>query len=130
MSNPQTPLTSVRARFHTASDDKDADTKLTITIARGADEFAILENITGLFPDHSENGPFALNLLGPVTRGDLQPDAFMRLGFVAVGNDTWQFNAFLELEYGDGSRQQYQWFNKQLKENAGIIALPFQEGIP
>ncbi len=74
MSDPQARLTAARASFHTAGDDKDDDTKLTITIEKGPDEFASFENITGRFPDHTENGPFALRILGAVTRGDLTLD--------------------------------------------------------
>jgi hypothetical protein len=128
MSDPQAHLTAARVSFHTAGDDKDDDTTLTITIEKGPNVFASLENITGHFPDHSENGPFALQILGPVTKGEL-PGAFMKLRIEGNGCDTWQFNAFLELEYSDGSHQRFGWFHNEYTQFHNFLSFPFEEGI-
>jgi hypothetical protein len=45
MSDPQARLTAAHVSFHTAGDDKDDDTKLTITIEKWPNVFASLETL-------------------------------------------------------------------------------------
>ncbi len=120
-------LTSATASFHTNGDDKNADTALTISVEKGPNEYAIVDGINGqTFNDHSDNGPFELKPEGTVHKSALQ-NATTTLKIVTHGDDTWQFNYFLTLEYSDGSRQRFQWFTKQLKENNNILTLPLQQ---
>ena len=119
----QAILTSAVARFHTNSDDKDWDTKLTITIEKGPDQFAKVQDIVGGFPDHSDTGPFGLQIQGVNSKADLR-GATTTLQIVAVNDDTWQFNYFLELTYSDGSVQEFRWFNSQLTEQQNFKTFP------
>ncbi|NEN83496.1 hypothetical protein [Paenibacillus elgii] len=111
-------LKTAEVRFHTNDDDKDDDTKLSITIEKGHDQFAKIEGIEGHFPDHSENGPFGLEVQGVISKEQLQ-GATTTVKIIAVGNDTWKFNCFLELGYDDGSRQKWEWFGIKLNEHDG-----------
>src|SRR5262249_48182959 len=119
----QAILTGAVARFHTNGDDKDWDTKLTITIEKGPDQFAKVQDIVGGFPDPSDTGPFGLQIQGVNSKADLR-DATTTLQIVAVGNDTWQFNYFLELTYSDGSVQEFRWFSNQLTEQHNFKTFP------
>src|SRR5262245_9227037 len=83
-------LVSAVASFHTNDDDKDWDTDLTITIEKIHNQFAKSDKIRGTFPDHTENGPFALFVQGTVFKSLLQ-GATTTLRIDANGNDTWRF---------------------------------------
>jgi len=113
-------LTSAFASFHTNDDDKDDNTILTISIEKGHDEYAKVDGITGKFDDHSDNGPFGVNIEGTVRKSAL-PGATLTLKIRPSGNDTWKFNCFLELQFSDGSHQKFEWFGKHLNEGRGDI---------
>jgi hypothetical protein len=96
-------LANSTVRFHTNDEDKDDDTHVTVTInddnnvvaARISDDF-------GHFDDHSDAGPFGLEILNASEKGDLQRGAVL-LRIDPNGHDTWRFNFFLDLEFSDGS---------------------------
>jgi len=96
-------LTRASVSFHTNGEDKDDDTRVEVTVrlmdqtvvASIADEF-------GHFDDDSDAGPFDLLITQAATRRAL------KTGSVAIkidpdGDDTWQFNFFLDLLFDDGA---------------------------
>jgi len=118
-------LTQAWASFHTNDDDKDHDTLLEITLNNGTNELAAVNGIIGEFSDHSDMGPFALTVQGEWRKSDIrQPGTSSRLRIIPDGNDTWRFNFFLELVYADGTHQNWEWYNLQLKEDRNTIAVP------
>lgn len=97
-------LETATVTFHTNDDDKDHDTHVTITVrdqvgnvaARISDDF-------GHFTDHSDSGPFNLQVEDPASQQDLKAGS-VTIRIDPVGNDTWRFNFFLEMIFADGSR--------------------------
>ena len=119
-------LTSAVASFHTNDDDKNSDTILTISIEKGHDEFAKITGIRGTFHDHSDHGPFGLNIEGRIRKSDLR-DATTTLTIQLDGNDTWRFNYSLVLQFSDGSIQKWSWSHHELKEGGPPLILRLAE---
>jgi hypothetical protein len=96
-------LTRASVIFHTNDEDKDADSRVEVTVelidkilvASIADEFQH-------FDDNSDAGPFTLILAGSVTRGALKTGS-VSIKLVPNGDDTWRFNFLLDLLFSDGA---------------------------
>ena len=98
------PLETARITFHTNDDDKDHDTHVTVTVRdHDGDVVARVSDDFGHFPDHSDNGPFNLQIEDPSSQTALKQGS-VTIRVDPVGNDTWKFNFFLELIFSDDSR--------------------------
>lgn len=96
-------LANSTVRFHTNDEDKDDDTHVTVTINDDNNVVAArISNDFGHFDDHSDAGPFGLEIQNASEKGDLQRGAVL-LRIDPNGHDTWRFNFFLDLEFSDGS---------------------------
>jgi hypothetical protein len=98
-------LTGASIRFHTDDDDKDNDTHVTVTVQQNNQIIAArIDNDFGKFDNNSDSGPFSLVVVNPVAKKtDLQPGGSVTIRIDPKGNDTWQFNFFLDLVFSDGS---------------------------
>ena len=103
MPDPNAVLSGATVSFHTHDDDKDHDTNVTVTVRQHDGTIAAhLSDPFGHFADHSDSGPFNLELFNPGTRGEVQGGNFT-VRIDPVGNDTWRFNMVLDLRFSDGS---------------------------
>jgi hypothetical protein len=90
-------------RFHTNDEDKDDDTHVTVTVTDDNNVVAAqISNDFGHFDDHSDAGPFGLEIHNASEKGGLQRGN-VTLRIDPNGHDTWRFNFFLDLEFSDGS---------------------------
>ncbi|HXJ79095.1 MAG TPA: hypothetical protein VMS64_10480 [Candidatus Methylomirabilis sp.] len=97
-------LSRASVTFHTNDEDKDADSRVEVTVQLMDDTLvASITDEFGHFDDHSDAGPFELLITdSTATRGAL------KTGHVSVkitpnGDDTWRFNFFLDLVFEDGA---------------------------
>jgi len=96
-------LVSGSVTFHTFDNNKDAKTRVTMTVREiGGTIAARISNNFGEFNDNSENGPYNLVIINPSFKSQL------RSGNVTVridpeGNDEWAFGFFLNLGFSDGT---------------------------
>jgi hypothetical protein len=96
-------LTEATVSFHTNDDDKDNDTHVTVTVRQSDGVIAArTDDDFGHFNDHSDNGPFNLEVVNP------SPKSALRSGNVTIridpnGDDEWHFNFFANLIFSDGS---------------------------
>jgi hypothetical protein len=103
MPDPNAVLKGATVSFHTNDDDKDPDTNVTVTVRQADGTIdAHISDPFGHFPDQSDSGPFNLELFNPGTRGELQ-GGNVTLRIDPAGNDTWRFNALVDLLFSDGS---------------------------
>jgi hypothetical protein len=108
--------------FNTNDEDKDHDTRVTVTVrdttgvvaARVSDEF-------GQFDDSSNNGPYAL-LIGNASPKSSLEGGSARIHIAPIhglGNDKWRFGFMLNLIFSDGSHQNAQadqlWLDQEQK---------------
>jgi hypothetical protein len=112
----QATLVSAVASFHTNDEDKDWSTVLSIFLNKGARELARVTGITGLYPAHTDNGPFGLSVQGSILKRDL-PGGSTRITISPDRHDTWRFNYHLDLAFSDGSHLTYDWPGLVLDEN-------------
>lgn len=90
--DPNAVLNSGTISFHTNDEDKDDDTNITVTVRQSDGTIAAhISDGLGHFNDHSDNGPYTLQVFNPGTRGE------MSTGNITIridpnGNDTWRFN--------------------------------------
>jgi hypothetical protein len=97
-------LTRASVSFHTNGEDKDDNTEVEVTV-RLMDQTVVVASIAdefGHFDDHTDAGPFDLQITQAATRG------MLKTGSVAVkikpsGHDTWRFNFFLDLFFEDAA---------------------------
>jgi hypothetical protein len=97
------PLVLARISFHTNDEDKDADTRVEIsveTLFKSA--VASLSADLGHFDNHTDAGPFDLQLIAFPTRGELK-NGHVSLKIAPNGHDTWRFNFVLDLLFADGA---------------------------
>ncbi len=96
-------LANAMISFHTNDEDKDHDTHVTVTV----EDFnrvvvARIDNDFGHFDDHSDNGPYGLQILNNSKKEDLSRGHFS-IRIDPNGHDTWRFNLFLTLVFSDNS---------------------------
>jgi hypothetical protein len=101
---PVTPVsvTSITAKFHTSSDDKDDDTKFDIAL-RGKDNDLIAEtkNVFGKYEENSDHS-VPLEKKGDFGKADLDGGK-LSVHIAPDGSDQWDFNLTLEFKFSDGS---------------------------
>ena len=85
------------------------------------DLVASLADDLGHFDDHTDAGPFDLELNSVPTRGALK-NGHVALKIVPNGNDTWRFNFFLDLLFADGAHLLALATGLELSENRSQLA--------
>jgi hypothetical protein len=96
-------LVNANITFHTNDEDKDDDTLVTVLVLKGEDTVAAqISDRFQHFNDHSDAGPFDLEIVTTLTRDDLKTGQ-VTMEITPNGNDTWRFNFFLDLRFSDGS---------------------------
>lgn len=96
-------LRNANISFHTNNEDKDSDTHVTVIIKDRDNRFvASLSNDLGHFDDNSDAGPYKLEVVNESDKASLQQGS-MSIRIDPNGHDTWRFNFFLDLQFGDGS---------------------------
>jgi hypothetical protein len=95
-------LVNANITFHTNDEDKDDDTVVYVSVQKGTTVAAQITDRFQHFNDHSDAGPFDLEIVTPLTRDDLKTGN-MTIAITPNGNDTWRFNFFLDLRFSDGS---------------------------
>jgi hypothetical protein len=101
-----TPLPILRRcniSFHTNDEDKDWDTHVTVSLRDGTNVgIAEIDGDFGHFDDHTDAGPFPLDVVVASSQASLQAgNLFLRID--PNGHDTWRFNFTLNLEFSDTS---------------------------
>ncbi len=95
-------LVNANITFHTNDEDKDDDTVVYVSVQKGTTVAAQITDRFQHFNDHSDAGPFDLEIVTPLTRDELKTGN-MTIAITPNGNDTWRFNFFLDLRFSDGS---------------------------
>src|SRR5215469_12161217 len=95
-------LVSANITFHTNDEDKDHDTVVHVSVQKGPTVAAQITDRFQHFNDHSDAGPFDLEVVTPLARDELKTGN-MTIKITPNGNDTWRFNFFLDLRFSDGS---------------------------
>lgn len=93
-------LVAAIASFHTNDDDKDSDTIVSVTVSGPGSTVAQAGGIGGHFDDGSNNGPFALAVVGPIAPAQI-PTCTTTVHIDPNGHDTWNFNYVLDLVFDD-----------------------------
>lgn len=95
-------LDSAEAVFETTSNDKDHDSLVTVTVKKGNTVIAAANNIRGHFNNNSRHS-FNLDVGGGWARAQLAHGTKTELSFSTNGNDKWEFNYILRLNWSDGT---------------------------
>jgi hypothetical protein len=96
------PLVLARIWFHTNDDDKDGDTRVEISVETVLGiAVASLSDDLGHLDDHTDAGPFDLELVAFPTRGQLR-NGHVSIKIVPNGDDSWHFNFVVDFLFADG----------------------------
>jgi hypothetical protein len=96
-------LHTANISFHTNDEDKDGDTQVVITLRdNNRIIFAKLASNFGHFNDHSDTGPFDLEIRNKRTIEQIN-NGYMVIRINPNGNDTWRFDFDLRLDFLDKS---------------------------
>jgi len=96
-------LTHASVLFHTNDEDKDDDSHVTVTVRDNVGNIAArIDDDFGHFNDHSDNGPFSLDVINPIEKTQME-QGNVTLRIDPNGNDTWRFNFTYELRFADGT---------------------------
>src|ERR1043165_287976 len=90
---PQEPtLIGASVFFHTNDEDKDGDTYVSVTV-RQRDNIIVarIDDNFGGFPDHSDHGPFGMQVTNASPKSEVQ-SGNVTIRIDPNGNDTWRFN--------------------------------------
>jgi hypothetical protein len=69
--------TNANITFHTNDEDKDDDTVVSVSVRRGPTIAAQITDRFQHFNDHSDAGPFDLEIVTPLTRDELKTGGFI-----------------------------------------------------
>jgi hypothetical protein len=110
-------LKKATVSFHTNDEDKDADSHVTVWVRdQNNTTAAMISADFGHFDDHSDNGPFALQIKNPSSWDDLeQGSTTVRID--PNGNDTWRFDVTVDLLFSDGSHLSTDGFGAELTQD-------------
>jgi hypothetical protein len=98
-------LMSASVSFHTNDDDKNWDTVVGVLVLM-RDEVApvaVIQNHFATFRDHSDAGPFPLQVVTPADRAALERRGSVVVTMTPEGRDTWRFNILVDLTFDDGT---------------------------
>ncbi|MBS1808674.1 MAG: hypothetical protein JST84_10825 [Acidobacteria bacterium] len=114
--NADVTLDSAEAIFETTTNDKDHDSLVTITVKHGNTVIAAANNIGGHWNDHSDHN-VALNIGKGWTRDELKSRLKTELSFSTNGNDKWEFNYILRLNWSDGTSTEVRYNGQVLTQD-------------
>lgn len=110
---PHATLESALITFQTGNDNKEPASIIEVVVRNRRNEMvARASDSYGEFKNFSTHGPFSLDILAEVARGDLAPGGAVWLTFTPqhsdlVGNDddndNWKFNFYIDIVFSDGS---------------------------
>jgi hypothetical protein len=115
-------LVSAEAVFETTTNDKDHDSLVTVTVKRGNTVIAAASNIGGHWNDHSTHA-VNLDVGGGWTRSELASRTKTELSMATNGNDKWEFNYVLRLNWSDGTRTEQRFDGLVLTQDDPFKAL-------
>src|SRR5437667_11308556 len=97
-------LTAASVKFHTTdTDDKDFDTHVAVTVRQRDGLIAArVDDDSGHFPNHSDKGPFDLQIDNASPKSALTGGS-VEVHIDPVGDDRWTFNLLVDLVFNDGS---------------------------
>jgi hypothetical protein len=103
--------------FHTNDDDKDKEINVTIEVRDNEGELAAqISDTFGQFPDHTNNGPFYLQVLNREDKSKLEGGTVL-IRADTQGDQAWNFNFLLELHFDDSSTLSASANGLRLNEN-------------
>jgi len=117
-------LTKMSCYFHTNGDNKDKDTQLNAIVFQKDHVIAQLICCTTTeFPAKSYNGTFDMPIQYKTSKEDLMHDCTYQISIRAVGNDNWEFDAFLKATFSDGSTLSWTFLNWELNSKHSDMPL-------
>jgi hypothetical protein len=100
---PPPHLVGARIFFHTTDDNKDHDTNVVVNVVCDSGTVASASSMFGgEFRDHTDNGPFGMNVLAPQPMNRINGICRAELVEQPNGNDEWHFNWWVELTFSSG----------------------------
>lgn len=109
-------LTSAEAVFETLDNDKDHDSIVCVTVKSGNTVVASTCNTGGHWNDHT-NHSVSLDVGSGWTRSALSGHAKTELSFSTNGNDKWEFNYILRLNWSDGNPTEIRYNGQVLTQD-------------
>ena len=111
-------LTSAAATFITQQNGKDRNSAVTVQLLRRNSELAAELRHTGTkFDDHTTSAPLALTLSAPFHTADVDTGQ-VRVRLMPDGQDDWNFDLRLALQFSDGTARNFIWNNVALNNAA------------
>ena len=109
-------LTGVEVHFDTTDNDKDEDTLLDVTLLTYRDvPMASKRGISGHFNNNSSN-TFTLDIENAIDRSQV-PAAKVELAIHPNGDDKWDFNYDIDLNWSDNSTSHGAWDGNVLTQD-------------
>lgn len=119
-------LVKASVKFHTTDNDKDGDSHVTVYVKEKDGTIAArTDGDFGRFPDNSDNGPFGMQVIDPASRDDMSGGQTV-IRIDPKGHDTWQFTAYVELEFSNGRKKNFQSENLTLSQDGRQQSFPIQ----
>jgi len=114
----QAVLTGAWISFYTNNEDKDSDSHVTVQVFKNDGDLAAqTDNDFGHFDDHSNNGPYNLEVLNNAPIKSALAGGKVLIRMDPNGHDTWRFNFTLRLRFSDGSSRNVAANNLELTQN-------------
>jgi hypothetical protein len=125
-----TELVHASVRFHTNDDDKNDDTELVLSMqdASGA-EVARYHVGKNTHWNNGSDNTVNLALVAPRGTKDLIAAGQLIITEEPSGNDTWRFDADVNLQFSDGSQLHGIVANRQTTEKDRTTSIPFQTAL-
>ena len=102
-------LTSATATFTTLNDGKDRDSAVSLQLLKSNAELgAELRHAGTEFDDNTTSAPMALTLSAPFRTTDISTGQ-VRVRLAPDGQDDWNFNLRLTLQFSDGNTRNFLW---------------------
>ncbi len=119
-------LTGARIWFQTTDDDKDDDTRVTVSIKSSGNTVANWSGIEGEWRDNMPTGPYTLTVIEKIKKEVLLSSGQYVLVETPNGKDEWHFNYGLELYFSDGTSKRYDWTGGDVDHDRNTITKPLQ----
>ena len=113
-----TPLSSATVTFMTRNNGKDADSAVTVQLLRSNAELGAELRTAGTeFDDNTTSGPMSLALSAPFRVDDIDTGQ-VRVRMAPDGQDDWNFDLRMALQFADGTVRNFFWSAVQLNNAA------------
>lgn len=119
-------LTGAKVWFQTTDENKDDDTRVTVSIKSAGNTVANWSGIEGEWKDPSPTGPYSLNVIEKVRKDVIIGSGQYVLVESPTGHDEWHFNYSLELYFSDGTSKRYDWTGGSVDYDRTTITQPLQ----